>query len=566
MYANFRKNAAVLIATLLGITLITLCLMWFWNKTDTRLDHKRLLLREREQRVRGKFQQLHGTLANIDQGVMTLDSAGTVQVINRRAIELLGLPEAFSFRPLSYSDIHAFLSDREEFRDIELQLGNTAGGALKAGQPFDMPRLYERERPNGTILEVRTTEIPSGGLVRTFTDITHRKRNERAIAEARDSAETASRTQATFLAMMSHELRTPMNAVIGLTSMLIETSLDKVQRTYARIINTSAEHLLNIINNILDFSRLKAGHEKPEVAVFDVRDMIASVIEIVRSLPNAEGIRDFHQRRIQRPGLSIRRFRPGYAGAAQLSQQRGEIHEARHGRIRGSVTARHDRTVTLRFAVTNTGIGISADALPKLFVPFERGDIAQASQFGGTGLGLAISKKVVELLGGVVTVESTVGAGSTFACELPFGIADQSESRGETAGADYTGAVTESPHPGGGRYACQPNGDQGHPGEARTPGASGRQRRRSRRANERNRPRFDPDGHSDAGDERLRRRDADPADRRTARARADHRADGIRPSGRSRARPDGRHGRLPAKAHPQGRRGGDHRQGIQRGY
>ena len=257
-------------------------------------------------------------------------------MINRRAIELLAvLPEAFSFRPLNYSDIHAFLSDRGEFRNIQVQLGSTASGALKAGQPFDMPRVYERERPNGTILEVRTTDIPSGGLVRTFTDITDRTRNERAIAEARDSAETASRTQATFLAMMSHELRTPMNAVIGLTSMLIETSLDEVQRTYARIINTSAEHLLNIINNILDFSRLKAGHEKPEVAVFEVRDMIASVIEIVRSLPNADGIAISTERRIRCPGLSMWRFRPGYAGPAELSQQRRKIHDARNRRIRG---------------------------------------------------------------------------------------------------------------------------------------------------------------------------------------------------------------------------------------
>ena len=364
-----------------------------------------------------------------------------MQVINRRAIELLGLPEAFSFRPLSYSDIHAFLSDRGEFRNIQVQLGSTAGGALKEGQPFDMPRLYERERPDGTILEVRTTDIPSGGLVRTFTDITHRKRNERAIAEARDFAETASRTQATFLAMMSHELRTPMNAVIGLTSMLIETSLDEVQRTYARIVNTSAEHLLNIINNILDFSRLKAGHEKPEVAVFDVRDMIASVIEIVRSLPNAEGIAISTDVGSDVPvhlcGDSgrVTQVLLNFLSNAVKFTTRGTVGFA------VSVTARRDHTVTLRFAVTDTGIGISADALPKLFVPFERGDIAQTSQFGGTGLGLAISKKVVELLGGVVTVESSVGVGSTFACELPFGIEDQSESRGETVGADYTGAV-----------------------------------------------------------------------------------------------------------------------------
>ena len=441
MYADFRRNAAVLIATLLGVTLITLCLMWLWNKADTRLDHKRLLLREREQRVRGQFQQLQGTLANIDQGVMTLDATGMVQVINRRAIELLGLPELFSSGPLSYNDIHAFLLERGEYRDIALQLGSDAGAAITVEQKLKMPSFYERERPNGRILEVRTTEIPGGGLVRTFTDITHRKRNERAIAEARDSAETASRTQATFLAMMSHELRTPMNAVIGLTSMLIETSLDQVQRTYARIINTSAEHLLNIINNILDFSRLEAGHEKPEVAVFDLRDMIASVIEIVRSLPNAEGIAISTD-----VGSDVPVYLRGDSGRVMqvlLNFLSNAVKYTRRGTVgfAVSVTARRDRSVTLRFAVTDTGIGISADALRKLFVPFERGDIVQTSQFGGTGLGLAISKKVVELLGGVVTVESTVGVGSTFACELPFALADQSESRGETARADYTGAV-----------------------------------------------------------------------------------------------------------------------------
>ena len=186
MYSDFRRNAAVLIATLLGVTLITLCLIWVWNKTDTRLDHKRFLLREREQRVRGQFQQLQGTLANIDQGVMTLDATGMVQVINRRAIELLGLPESFSSGPLSYSDIHALLLERGEYRDIALQLGSDAGAAITVEQKLKMPSFYERERPNGKILEVRTTEIPGGGLVRTFTDITHRKRNERAIAEARD--------------------------------------------------------------------------------------------------------------------------------------------------------------------------------------------------------------------------------------------------------------------------------------------------------------------------------------------------------------------------------------------
>ena len=337
---------------------------------------------------------------------------------------MLDLPKNFAAIKITGDEIYQFQLEHGEFAALPKQIGEDFAKQFFSKRAQIMLPVYERERPNGTVLEIRTGAVPGGGLVRTYTDITRRKRTERAMAAARDAAELASRTQATFLATMSHELRTPMNAVIGLTSMLIETPLDETQRRYARTINTSAEQLLSIINNILDFSRLNSGPETPEIVIFDLRELVDEIIAIVRSLPRAGTIAVSAD-----VGPDVPAYLSGDRGRLTqvlLNFLGNAIKYTRDGSVRLAVTltARREAEVVLRFAVIDTGIGISADVLAKLFKPFERGDMVDAPQFGGTGLGLAISKRVVEMLGGSISAESAAGVGSTFSCDIPFGLAN----------------------------------------------------------------------------------------------------------------------------------------------
>jgi signal transduction histidine kinase/ActR/RegA family two-component response regulator len=429
LFAMFRQHRLSLLLIVSALTLIISGMAWRLRQNEAALVESLAQLSEREQLASRKSWQLHEAVSNISQGILMADHKGDIQVINRRVVELLGLPEDYTFRPLTFADIHEFQVRNGEYRDIEGQLGSQLGQAIGAGRPAETPPFYEYDRPNGTVLAIRTTNLRGGGLVRTYADVTWRKQVERAIAEARDGAELASRAQATFLAMMSHELRTPMNAVIGLTSMLIETPLDETQRRYARTINTSAEQLLAIINNILDFSRLDSGREKPEIVTFDLLELVDDMIAIVHSLPRAGSIAVSADIGPDVPTyLSGDRSRLtqvllNFLGNAVKYTLKGTV------RLVVTLTARRETEAMLRFGVIDTGIGISADVLAKLFKPFERGDMVDAPQFGGTGLGLAISKRVVEMLGGTISAESTVGVGSTFCCDIPFRVVKPSDVR-----------------------------------------------------------------------------------------------------------------------------------------
>src|SRR5262245_8208058 len=197
------------------------------------------------------------TLENMSQGIMPREPGGLIPIINRRAIEFLGLPESFMQGPIHNSDILRIQRDSAEFKDPSLPPGVIA--RLQHGDESNVPAVYERKRPNGMVLEVRSTMLGDGGMVRTYTDITERKRSEIALAAARDAAEAASRARSEFLAMMSHEIRTPMNAVLGLTGSLLESNLDPDQRKAAEAIQEASDGLLSILNDILDLSKLDTG-------------------------------------------------------------------------------------------------------------------------------------------------------------------------------------------------------------------------------------------------------------------------------------------------------------------
>ena len=155
---------------------------------------------------------------------------------------------------------------------------------LEAGVP-----VFEQERPNGTVLEVRTTLLPNGGAVRTYTDITEQKCNEQEIAAARDAAEEAGRARSRLLAVMSHEIRTPLNGIIGAAGLLLDHRLEAEELRYVQIIRQSGDHLLRLISDILDFTRLDASCMELEEAPFDLRTTLTGTLGYARRCGTCEG-------------------------------------------------------------------------------------------------------------------------------------------------------------------------------------------------------------------------------------------------------------------------------------
>ena len=240
----------------------------------------------------------------------------------------------------------------------------------------------------------------------------------RELAVARDAAEQGARARSDFLAVMSHEVRTPMNAVIGMTSLMLDTALTEEQRGFVETIRASGESLLTLLNDALDYSKIEAGRVELETLTFDPSDEVRQVVDLMRGAAHGRGN---VLRVVIDPDLpAALKSDPGRIRQVLLNLVSNAVKFTRDGVVEVRVSAaREDARTWLRVDVIDTGIGIAAEALPRLFQPFTQADASTTRRFGGTGLGLAISRRIAALLGGDVSVVSEPGHGSTFTLRVP---------------------------------------------------------------------------------------------------------------------------------------------------
>ena len=285
---------------------------------------------------------------------------------------------------------------------------------------------------------VRSDDAGRPRIVRTTVfDATQRKEYERELLRARAAAEAADRVKGEFISVVSHEIRTPLNAIVGVAHLLAMTELTPQQQKYVRTLRSSSDNLLALINDILDFSKIAAGKVKVEERPFDLRQLVHGIIVALQVRAEEKGIAldlSFDAAvpaRLSGDPVKIGQVLTNLLGNAVKFTASGAV------ALEVRVVGRGEEALVVRFAVKDTGIGIPADRLPHIFEDFTQASYDIGMKYGGSGLGLAISRKLVELHGGRIEVESELGRGSTFSFELALKVvAPGTEGRAAEEGAE----------------------------------------------------------------------------------------------------------------------------------
>ncbi len=399
--AQQSLSRLVLVEIILGIASVLLALAMAW------------LLRRAAQRESGRFRSL------------VYNSTDLITVLDRRGIIRYQSPSSARLLEHAADDlVGTDLSDLVHADDRVAFDGTLASLLTRPGEKAELKfRVRRRDGEWRTMEGVATNLLGDRnvrGVVVNSRDVTEREQAAIELATARDRALTASKTKSQFLASMSHEIRTPMNAIIGLNGLLIDTELDAEQQEFARGVQTSADGLLSIINDILDFSKVEAGKLELEQVDFDLGLLIEDVTTMLADVAHGKGVELLaHFPPDLPPALRgdptrVRQILLNLTSNAVKFTSAGEVV------VRARMLGEAGDQVSVRFEVSDTGVGIVRDDLERLFEPFSQADSSTTRRYGGTGLGLAIVKQLVELMHGTIGAESDVGAGSTFWFELPF--------------------------------------------------------------------------------------------------------------------------------------------------
>jgi PAS domain S-box-containing protein len=391
----------------------------------TRIDITQLKRIEAE--LRTSEQRTRLLLESSGDGIYGIDVLGRCTFINRAAADLLGWPPEALLGRNMHDLAHHSRADGAPYAVADCPIFQ----AFRAGTPRRVSdevfwrrdgRPFPVEYSSHPLVEDREVR----GAVVTFTDITARKAAEEELRQAKEAAEAASRAKSEFLAHVSHEVRTPLNAILGMNELALDTPVTDQQRKYLTVVQSAAEALLLVINDLLDFSKIEVGKLELDRATFSLRTALNDTLRSLALRAHRKGLELVGRIQPEIPDFFVgdagrlRQVLTNLVGNAIKFTEKGEVVvevdklEGENGSGQGEPLEPQSPPCTLLFSVRDTGIGIPREKQEKIFEAFEQADSSTTRRYGGTGLGLSIASRLVGLMGGRITVESEPGQGSTF--------------------------------------------------------------------------------------------------------------------------------------------------------